>query len=43
MVQQMIDKGLLTPPEGFEIQEKIEQYEEPDKETEEPPKELVEK
>lgn len=43
MVQQMIDKGLLTPPEGFEIQEKIEQYEEPEKETEEPEKELVEK
>ena len=32
MVQQMIDKGLLTPPEGFEIQEKIEQHEEPEKE-----------
>ena len=29
MVQQMIDKGILTAPEGSEIQEKITVYEEP--------------
>ena len=31
IVDQMIRKGLLSPPEGFELHERIEEYEEPQK------------
>jgi hypothetical protein len=39
----MIRKGLLSPPEGFELHERIEEYEEPTKEGEEKEEELVQK
>ena len=43
IVEQMIRKGLLSPPEGFELQERIEEYEEPQKEAQERAEELVKK
>jgi hypothetical protein len=43
IIDQMIRKGLLSPPEGFELHERIEEYEEPTKEGKEKEEELVQK